>query len=137
MSDQLRAMLIRQEGLRLRLYKDSVGKLTIGVGCNIEDEGITEAAAYFILDEKIQKCRAEAQTLPVFNGLDPVRQDVIIDMLFNLGLPRLQGFKQMLAALGTGDWNEAAIQMRDSKWAMQVGNRAIELAQMIRLGEYP
>jgi lysozyme len=137
MSDQLRAMLIRQEGLRLKPYRDTVGKLTIGVGRNIEDDGISEAEAYALLDNDIITHTLQAQKLPVFQSLDSVRQDVLIDMVFNMGLPRVMGFKKMLAALAVGDWNEAAAEMRCSKWAEQVGNRAIELAAMISSGQYP
>jgi lysozyme len=136
MSDQLRAMLIRQEGLKLKPYRDSVGKLTIGVGHNLEDAGISEAAAYVILDEDIAVAASEAAKLPVFAGLDPVRQDVLIDMIFNMGLPRLRGFVNMLGALADNNWDEAAKQMLDSRWATQVGSRANELAQMIKSGEY-
>jgi lysozyme len=136
MSAQLRAMLIRQEGLKLKPYRDSVGKLTIGVGHNLEDAGISEAAAYVILDEDIAVAASEAAKLPVFAGLDPVRQDVLIDMIFNMGLPRLRGFVNMLGALADNNWDEAAKQMLDSRWATQVGSRANELAQMIKSGEY-
>lgn len=136
MTDQLRAMLIRQEGLRLKPYRDSVGKLTIGVGRNLDDDGIEESEAYVMLDNDIIKHTIDAQKLPVFVNLDPVRQDVLIDMCFNLGLPRLQGFQKMLAALALGDWQEASNQMLDSKWALEVGNRAQELAAMIRTGSY-
>ena len=136
MSDQLRAMLIRQEGLRLKPYRDSVGKLTIGVGRNLDDEGIAESEAYVMLDNDIIKHTLEANKLPIFVALDQVRRDVLIDMVFNMGLPRVFGFKKMLAALAESDWEKAAAEMRDSKWAMQVGNRALELAAMIRTGEY-
>lgn len=136
MSDQLRAMLIRQEGIRLKPYVDTVGKTTIGCGRNLTDNGIEESEAYMMLDNDIIKATLEAQKLPMFTKLDPVRQDVLINMAFNLGLPRLKHFVKMLAALSDGNWEEAAIQMQDSKWAMQVGNRAIELAVMIRSGEY-
>jgi len=129
-------MLIRQEGLKLKPYRDSVGKLTIGVGHNLEDAGISEAAAYVILDEDIAVAASEAAKLPVFAGLDPVRQDVLIDMIFNMGLPRLRGFVNMLGALADNNWDEAAKQMLDSRWATQVGSRANELAQMIKSGEY-
>lgn len=136
MSDQLRAMLIRQEGLRLKPYTDSVGKLTIGVGRNLTDVGILEAEAYVMLDHDIFLATRDAQKLPFFVNLDPVRQDVLVDMVFNLGLPRLRGFVNMLAAMADGNWAEAANQMLDSKWATQVGNRAQELAAMIRTGTY-
>lgn len=134
--NQLRAMLIRQEGLRLKPYVDSVGKITIGVGRNLTDTGILESEAYILLDNDILAATNEAQSFPFFAKLDSVRQDVLVDLVFNMGLPRVRGFVKMLAALADGDWEEAAAQMRDSKWATQVGNRALELAQMIRSGAY-
>jgi len=137
MSDQLRAMLVRHEGLQLKPYKDSVGKLTIGVGRNLEDDGISERESYMLLDNDIMSHTIDAQKLPVFTALDPVRQDVLIDMVFNMGIRRVQGFKKMLAALSVKDWEEAAAEMRSSKWAVQVGARARELAAMMQKGEYP
>lgn len=137
MSDQLKAMLIRQEGVRLRLYQDSVQKkLTIGVGRNIEDVGISLEEAHFLLDNDIMNATIDAQKLHAFTMLDPVRQDVLVDMVFNMGLRTVQGFTRMLAALEAGNWNEAAAEMRDSHWATQVGNRAIVLANMVRTGVY-
>ena len=137
MSDQLRAMLVRHEGLQLKPYKDSVGKLTIGVGRNLEDDGISERESYMLLDNDIMSHTIDAQKLPVFTALDPVRQDVLIDMVFNMGIRRVQGFKKMLAALSVKDWEEAAAEMRSSNWAVQVGARARELAAMMQKGEYP
>lgn len=136
MTEQLKAMLIGQEGLRLKPYRDSVGKLTIGVGRNLEDVGISEQEAMVMLDADISKSLTDAQTFHWFHNLDSVRQDVLVDMIFNMGLVRVLGFHKMLAALQAGDWNTAANEMLDSKWATQVGNRALELAKMIRTGEY-
>lgn len=129
-------MLIRQEGLRLKPYTDLAGKLTIGVGRNLTDNGILESEAYAMLDNDIITATLEAQKLPCFVLLDEVRQDVLIDMVFNMGLPRVMGFVKMLKALADRNWNEAADQMIESRWAMQVGNRAQELAAMIRSGVY-
>lgn len=136
MSAQLRAMLVRHEGIRLKPYRDTVGKLTIGVGRNIEDRGISSDEAELMLDNDIVDHTREAQRLACFVKLDPVRQDVLIDMVFNMGLPRVQGFKKFLVALEQGDWLRAKAEMLDSKWASQVGNRAIELAKMIETGAY-
>lgn len=136
MSDQLRAMLIRHEGLRLKPYADTVGKMTIGVGRNLTDDGITETEAYFLLDGDIVDHTRDAQLLPMFAALDPVRQDVLVSLVFNLGLPRLKGFVKFLAALSDQNWEGAAGELLDSKWAAQVGNRSQELAAMIRTGEY-
>jgi GH24 family phage-related lysozyme (muramidase) len=71
-----------------------------------------------------------------FDDLNDVRQDAMIDISFNLGQTRLRAFKKALAAMDEGDWGEAADQFMDSRWSAQVGNRAKELTEMIRTGEY-
>lgn len=129
-------MLIRHEGLRLRPYKDSVGKLTIGVGRNLDDKGISEPEAMLLLSNDIGAALADAKTLVWFNKLDSVRQDVIVNMIFNLGLPRFVGFKNTLRAIEMANWEEAVVQMLDSKWAKQVGKRAEDLAFMMMTGSY-
>lgn len=136
MTQLLKDMILRHEGMRLKLYKDSVGKTSIGVGRNLDDRGITRAEARIMLDNDIMDHTLDAQKIPVFVKLDQVRQDVLIDMVFNMGLPRVLAFKKMLAALEAADWQEASLQMRDSKWATQVGNRALELSKMIETGAY-
>jgi lysozyme len=129
-------MLVRHEGLRLKPYTDTVGKLTIGVGRNLDDVGISEAEAMLLLSNDISIARTDAEKFVWFHKLDSVRQDVIIDMIFNLGLPRFLGFKNMLHAVEMANWEEVVAQMLDSKWAKQVGKRADELAQMMLIGEY-
>ena len=136
MIEQLKKMLIRHEALRLKPYKDSVGKLTIGVGRNLDDRGITEAEAMLLLSNDIGDALADAKKFSWFGQLDSARQDVIVNMVFNLGLTRFSGFKKMIAALEHGNYPEAADQMLDSKWARQVGLRASELSQMMREGRY-
>lgn len=122
--------------MRLHPYKDTVGVLTIGVGHNL-DEGISEHAAMFILEEDIAAhegdCRREFRW---YSGLDACRQDAVTDMCFNLGIARLLGFHRFLAAMETQQWDTAAMEMLDSQWAGQVGGRATELATMIRTGMY-
>lgn len=150
----LREQLIRHEGLRLKAYKCTAGKTTIGVGRNLDDKGVTaeETAtlgitresclqngittdqAYALLENDIRDARAEAAKLPVFDKLDPVRQDALVNMAFNLGLPRLSQFKRMLAALEDADWQGAAQEALESKWANQVGPRAYELAKQLQNG---
>jgi len=71
---------------------------------------------------------------PIVSDLDAVRQRVVIDMAFNIGVPRLTGFKKMWAAIHCGDYEEAALEMMDSKWARQVGRRAERLSDMMRKG---
>lgn len=129
-------MLVRHEGIRLKMYVDSVGKTTIGIGHNLTDRGIKEATAYLILDDDISDATIDAQGLPFFANLDPVRQDVIVSLVFNIGIVRLRGFIKMLAALSDGNWEQAAAELLDSRYAQQVGNRALELAEMIKTGNY-
>ncbi|RMH50503.1 MAG: lysozyme [Zetaproteobacteria bacterium] len=134
---RLSALLIRHEGMRLKPYRDSVGKLTIGVGRNLDDVGLREEEARFLLENDLRAVIAELQPLPWFAALDPPRKHAIIDMGFNLGLPRLLGFRRMIAAIERGDWPAAADEMLDSRWARQVGRRAEELARTMRTGEEP
>ena len=134
MSEPIEDMLIRHEGLRLSLYKCSAGKLTIGVGHNLEANGISKEIAMLILKEDIENCKKDLCKYDWFNDLDQVRQDAMIDMCFNLGLPTMLKFKNMIAALLRNDFNVAAEEMLNSNWHRQVGKRAEELAGMVRFG---
>ena len=131
----LRDDLIRHEGLRLFPYRDSRGLLTIGVGRNIEQRGISREEAMYLLDNDIRDHTDELLgRFPVVATLDPARRDVLINMAFNMGIPALSGFKRMWAAIQSGDYRKASVEMLDSQWALQVGDRAIELANVMRSG---
>ena len=78
-----------------------------------------------------------ARVFPLSKNLDPVRHAVLMDMLFNLGLRRLQGFRKFLAAMSRRDWTKAAIEMEDSLWYRQVKTRAARLQQMVLTGAWP
>lgn len=134
--ERLKKTLVRHEGLKLKPYKCSAGKWTIGVGRNIEDRGITLEEAMVMLMNDINICLAEAHKLEFFIGLDSVRQEVIVNMIFNLGMPRLLKFKNFLAAMAMAHYDVAAREMLDSNWARQVGPRALELASAIRSGKF-
>lgn len=127
--------LQRHEGLRLKPYRDSVGKWTIGYGRNLDDRGISEDEAGFMLDNDIDQVVAELERMPLYLSLDSVRQVVLANMAFNMGVPTLLEFRRMLGALARGEWNRAADEMLDSKWARQVGYRAVELSELMRTGE--
>ena len=131
MNNQLKEMLIEHEGLRLKPYKCSAGKWTIAVGRNLDDLGITEEEAMHLLKNDVARVENELSQLPWFHELNETRKNVVIDMCFNLGLSRFLGFKKTIAAIEMGDYEEAAIEMLDSKWAIQVGNRAKKLAWMM------
>jgi len=131
----LRMQLIRHEGLRLKPYRDTVGKLTIGVGRNLDDVGISEAEAFYLLENDIKRTRKELhERLPWISNLSPTRQDVLVNMAFNMGVGGVLKFKKMLANLEQGRWYDASREMLDSKWAQQVGERAVELAEKMRNG---
>lgn len=132
--EDLIAQLIRHEGLRLWPYTDTVGKLSIGVGRNLTDVGISREEAIELLNNDIDKAVAECATYPWFTTLDAVRQRVIVDMIFNLGARRFKSFKRLIAAMARGDYEAASVCMLDSMWAEQVGKRALRLAEMMRSG---
>jgi len=133
----VKELLVKHEGVRLKPYRCPAGKLTIGVGRNIEDNGITEAEAMFLLANDIRRVELELEPFAWYNGLDDVRKAALVDMCFNLGLPRLLKFRKMIAALARRDYGEAAMEMLDSAWARQVGARAVRLSNMVKTGEYP
>jgi len=130
-------LLVRHEGLRLKPYRDTVGKLTIGIGRNLDDVGISESEARLMLRNDLSQIHEELAHLSWFVALDAVRQMALIDMGFNLGLSRLRKFRKMIAAIESGDWLQAAAEMLDSRWARQVGSRADELAYMVQTGDVP
>jgi lysozyme len=137
-----RAAMTRQlrlhEGERLKPYRCTAGKLTIGVGRNLEDRGITrEEAAYLLANDITTEERELLRALPWVAQLDEVRQRVLLDMSFNLGLVGLLGFKNTLATIRAGDYSKAAAMMLDSRWASQVGQRAERLSRMMATGKDP
>jgi lysozyme len=118
-------------------YKCPAGKLTIGYGRNIEERGISEDEAEYLLNNDIKLSEGElSKALPWFGNLSPVRQAVLINMHFNIGLARLKGFVKSLAAIERGEYKTAAAEMLDSKWARQVGKRADELAKQMETGQW-
>ena len=134
--DKLRSRLIRSEGLRQFPYVDTVGKTTIGVGHNLTDKGLTSQQIMGILDNDIKDTLAFLDSrLSWWTQLDDVRQVALADLTFNL-MNKLLGFKRMLAALQAKDWNTAADELLNSKFAIQTGQRSRDLAAMFRTGRY-
>ena len=129
--------LERHEGLRLKPYRDTVGKLTLGIGRNLDDKGITPQEARMLLHNDIEYFKRSIEVnIGVYSRLNDCRQNVLLNMAFNLGIAGLKTFKNMLLALENSDYEEAAKQMLSSKWASQVGGRALELAGQMRTGEF-
>ena len=128
--------LTRDEGYRQHPYQDTVGKLTVGIGRNLDDVGITRQEAEFLAKQDILRAAVELDSnLPWWESTGPVRQRALLNMCFNLGITRLLGFKKMLAALEDGRWADAASEAMDSKWARQVGARAGRIATMLEEGD--
>lgn len=121
------------EGVRRKAYVDTVGKITIGVGRNLTDIGLSDAELGLLLDNDITKvCFELDNTLPWWRQLDDARQNALANMCFNLGLRGLLGFPHFLLALKAGDWETAAAEMLNSRWAKQVGPRATRLAAVVK-----
>lgn len=128
--------LARDEGVRRFPYRDSVGKITIGVGRNLDDVGVSQDEIDLMRDNDIKAATiALEQTFPWTAGLDDVRKEALLNMTFNMGVGGLAGFKDFLNKMQAGDWNAAAGAMLDSKWAQQVGSRAQRLSIQIESGE--
>ncbi|MCP4791557.1 MAG: lysozyme [Gammaproteobacteria bacterium] len=141
MSVKLREMIKRHEGVRRFVYRCSAGALTIGVGRNIDPNkggiGLSDSEVDMMLTNDIARVYMELESnLDFFHDLDEARQDVMIDMCFNLGLPRFLEFRKMLAAVELGDYERASAEMLDSRWADMVKGRAITLSLIMKKGEY-
>lgn len=135
--DAIKEMIQRHEGFRDTIYEDTVGVLTVGWGHALhEGSRFPEEACQMLFDMDFDIILDDYEQLGL-PELDDVRRGVLLDMLFNLGRPRLLKFKNMLAAIEEGDYDRAADEMLDSLWANQVGNRASELSEMMRTGEAP
>ncbi len=130
--------LIRDEGWVPHAYKDSEGYLTIGVGHLIDKRKKGELPAKIIdalLMHDIREVMKQLdKKLPWWRSLDETRQRVLVNMAFNLGINGLLKFRKMLAALEAGDYEKAAEEMLDSRWAKQVGKRAERLWAMMMTG---
>jgi len=129
-------LLKKHEGLRLTPYKDSVGLLTVGYG-HLLDQPITQQQADLYLDEDYENAMHDCERLSWFDDLDEARAGVVVNMVFNLGLAGFRGFKKTIHLIEMGMYEDAADEMKDSRWADQVGTRADELSEIMRTGEWP
>jgi len=127
--EALKVDLLRDEGCELKPYTDTVGKITIGIGRNLSDCGITLAEARYLLENDISSVIVELDhKLPWWRALPEHKGRALANMAFNLGLPRLLEFQEMLSALEAGEWQRAGDEALNSKWATQVGDRAMRIA---------
>jgi lysozyme len=131
----LKDELVRDEGLKLKPYRCTAGKLTIGVGRNLDDVGISASEAMLLLEHDINRVIAKlSYHLPWWSSLTENRQRVLANMAFNLGIDGLLKFKNTLSYIQNGNYSEAAKAMLESKWAKQVGERAVRLSKMMEAG---
>ena len=150
MRDQLLEMLKRHEGLNLFPYHCSAGALTIGYGHNIDahplpgasvqhlvNYGISKVGAHRLLELDVDAVLTQLAQVTEWQALNEVRQAVIADMTYNLGFAGVMKFERMWDAIERQLWTLAAKEMMDSKWARQVGSRAIRLSTMMTTGRWP
>jgi lysozyme len=131
--------LKRHEGVRYYVYRDHLGYETIGVGRCINRAvglGLSPDEVEYLLINDVQRCIEELDgAFDWFKDLDEVRREAMINLCFNLGLTKLRKFVNALEAMKQRNYNKAATEFLNSKWANQVGERSREVAQMIRTGE--
>ena len=134
-NEMAKALIRRHEGVRTHPYQDSVGKLTIGVGRNLTDRGLGVDEVNVLFENDID---IASQALDIWltgwRDFSPSRKSALLSMAFNLGAPRLCHFVKLRSALIAGDFDTAAAEALDSKWARQVGGRADEIAALIAKG---
>lgn len=127
----LRKSLELHEGIKTKPYEDSEGNLTIGIGRNL-DKGISKSLIDVMYQEDVAEAVAELDR--AFTGWrehSEARQTVLVELMFNLGAPRLAGFKLFWLAMRAHNYPEAAKQLMDSLWAKQVKTRAVTLADRL------
>lgn len=136
--EKLEAQLEVDEGKRKRIYTDTVGKITGGVGRNLTDRDFSDDEIALMLKNDIAIVEADLdRNCPWWRGMCDARQNVLANMCFNLGVKRLLGFKDTLALMQAGRYDATAMAMLDSQWARQVGARAFRLAIVMRSGMLP
>ncbi len=136
-SPELVERIKKHEGFRANPYRCTAGKLTIGYGRNLEDKGISRNEAAALLMADINEA-AEQLEKHIPNVLERIqgkaRKEVLVEMVFNMGIGGVMKFRKMLGALVKQDYDKAAAEMLDSRWASQVGQRAVTLANIMRNG---
>jgi len=132
--DKLKKILIEHEGLKLKPYRDTVGRLTIGVGRNLDNVGISPIEANFLLNNDIERVIEAIKDEEYFKNLEGDRKLVVMDMVFNLGPNGFKKFTKLIEAIKWQKWSDAAREMRDSTWYTQVGKRGQKLANAMEEG---
>lgn len=134
MSLSLREWIMHHEGVRQKPYLDIFDNWSIGAGRNLSGNGLSMDEVYYLLDNDINRCVKELEHYHWYNRSPRGVQEALTNMCFNLGITRLLKFKKMIAALECGRYHVAALEALDSLWAKQVGQRAKDVAAVIREG---
>jgi len=140
--DKLREQLKIDEGVKYEIYNDHLGYATFGIGHLVvegdQEHGqpvgtpVTEERVNSVFDSDVELYVKEAKKVfPNLDDLPEEAQQVIVNMCFNMGAPRLGKFKKFIGGVNAGDWKTAAVEMMDSRWARQVGDRAVRLKNRI------
>ena len=133
MIKKIKKLLIKHEGLKLKPYICPAGKLSIGVGRNIEDNGISKDEAMYLLENDIKRCEKELRE--IFPKYDELPENVkigLIDMIFNMGKPKFLTFKKMIRAIKERDFKKAAKEAKNSRWCEQVKSRCEDVYELLR-----
>ena len=126
-------MLIKHEGLRNFVYRCPSGKQTIGVGRNLEDRGITNAEAMYLLHNDIESVTQQLKDrLYWFENIHEDAQACLIDLCFNCGLGGLLTFTKTLEHIKNENYKAASVTILESKWAKQVGVRSLEISDILK-----
>lgn len=134
---RLKSHLERDEGKRAKPYRDTAGKLTAGIGRNLDDVQLSDDEIELMFANDVDRAITRAMNTvgsAAFGRLNDARQEVLVNMAFNLGARGLSRFVKFIAALEAGDYERAADEMVDSKWYNQVGDRGVRLEAQMRSG---
>jgi len=135
--EKLLLILIDHEGLKKLPYVDTMEKVSIGIGRNLTDRGISREEAIYLCMNDVKESRSELSNYPWYESMDEVRKDVLVELHFNIGLTKLLKFENMIQCLIMEKYADAATHMLDSRWRKQVGDRrALNMAKRLSTGKY-
>lgn len=127
-------LLRKHEGIKQFVYQCTSGYNTVGVGRNLDTRGVLPDEIELMLSNDIKACVDDLKGFGWWDDLTPNRKAVLIDLRFCVGAAGFRAFKKMLIALESKDHRGAAEQIMDSKFALQTGHRAADLASLMRVG---
>ena len=130
--DKLKQWIRNYEGCKLKPYVDTVGKLSIGIGRNLTDRGLSKTEVELLFDNDIDEVERQLLEFDWYVNSPSAIKDALFNMCFNLGINRLLDFKRMIKAIKEENYTIAAMEALNSQWAMQVPSRAKDIAAMIR-----